>query len=218
MEAREFGSFGGTLICGTEVPGRKTMRLILALLVALVPSAALAHSGHAPTDGFAYGFGHPLGGMDHVVAMVAVGVFAFVLGRRALWALPVAFVAMMGAGFIIGAAQVDLPLVELGIAVSSIAIGAAAALGKPMPVTVAMALVGAFAVFHGHAHGTEMPGGLGSVQYAAGFVAATALLHLSGVAGSVVVARLAGRHGHAAARLVGGLFALGGAGILAGWF
>ncbi|MFD2649457.1 HupE/UreJ family protein [Devosia albogilva] len=194
------------------------MRLIPALLLlAVTPSLALAHAGHVPADGFAYGFGHPLGGIDHVLAMVVVGVFAFVLGGRALWAVPLAFVGMMAGGFLLGAAQIQLPLVELGIAVSSIVIGAAAATGRPLPVAAAAALVGVFAVFHGHAHGTEMPADMAGLTYAAGFMAATALLHLAGIAGSLGVAQVLGRHGRVAARLAGGLFALGGLGVLAGW-
>ncbi len=195
------------------------MRLIHALLLlAATPSLAFAHAGHLPADGFAYGFGHPLGGLDHVLAMVVVGVFAFVLGGRALWAVPLGFVGMMMAGFVLGAAQVQVPLVELGIAASSLVIGVAAASGRRLPVAGAVALVGAFAVFHGHSHGTEMPAGAGGLNYALGFVAATALLHVAGIAGSLGVARALGRYGQVAARVAGGVFALGGVGILAGWF
>ena len=194
------------------------MRLIPALLfLAATPSLAFAHAGHVPADGFAYGFGHPLGGIDHVLAMVVVGVFACVLGGRALWAVPLAFIGMMAVGFLLGAMQVQLPLVELGIAASSIVIGAAAATGRPLPIAGAVALVGAFAVFHGHAHGTEMPAAAGGLTYAVGFIAATALLHLAGIAGSLGVAKLLGRHGRLAARVAGGVFAIGGVGILAGW-
>jgi urease accessory protein len=194
------------------------MRLVSALLIlALTPGLAYAHAGHLPTDGFAYGFGHPLGGIDHVLAMVAVGLFAFVLGGRALWALPLAFLAMMAVGFLLGAAELRLPLVEVGIAASSIAFGAIIAAGRRLPVATAVALVGAFSVFHGHAHGTEMPAGAGGLTYALGFIAATALLHLAGIAGSLGFTMALGAHGRLAARLTGGLFALGGVGMLAGW-
>src|SRR5688572_17148307 len=128
-------------------------RLALATILALIPTAAFAHAGHGGHDGLLSGFMHPMGGLDHVLAMVAVGVFAAVLGGRALWLVPASFVAMMLAGFALGANGIDLPMVELGIALSSIVIGGAAALGRPMPVAAAMALVGTFAVFHGHAHG-----------------------------------------------------------------
>lgn len=193
------------------------MRLILALALALLPTAALAHAGHGDTGGFMYGFEHPLGGLDHVLAMVAVGIFAFVLGGRALLLVPLAFVGMMAVGFGLGVAGVALPFVELGIALSVVVIGAAAAWGKPMPVAVAMALVGIFAVFHGHAHGAEMPADSSGLGYALGFMVATALLHAAGIGAAMGVARLVGTYGKPIARAAGALFALGGVGILAGW-
>jgi urease accessory protein len=194
------------------------MRLLLAvLLLALSPTLAFAHTGAGDTAGFIHGLEHPIGGIDHVLAMIAVGVFAYVLGGKALWLVPLAFVSMMIAGFALGVAQTALPFVELGIALSSVVIGAAAATGRPMPVAAAMGLVGVFAVFHGHAHGAEMPVGTGGLTYAAGFVAATALLHLTGIVATFGLAKLVGRHGKLAAQLAGGAFALGGAGVLAGW-
>lgn len=189
------------------------MRLLLAFALVLVPSVALAHTGAGHPAGFVHGFVHPLGGLDHILAMVAVGVFAFVLGGRALWLVPLSFVVMMGAGFLVGAAGIGLPYVELGIALSSIVIGGAAALGRPMPVAGAMALCGVFAIFHGHAHGAEMPAVTSGLVYAVGFMAATALLHLAGIGTSMLV----GRFGRPLAQVAGSLFALGGLGILAGW-
>ena len=193
------------------------MRALIALLTILLPTAALAHPGHGDTVGLAYGFMHPIGGLDHVLAMVAVGVFAFVLGGRALWLVPASFVGMMAAGFLLGAAQVEVPFVELGIALSSVVIGGAAARGRPMPVAAAAALVGVFAVFHGHAHGAEMPANAAGFEYAVGFMLATALLHLLGIGGAMGVARLVGKYGKQIAQVAGGLFALGGIGVLAGW-
>lgn len=193
------------------------MRVLLALLLALLPTAAFAHPGHGEAVGFMAGFLHPMGGLDHILAMVAVGVFAFVLGGRALWLVPMSFVGMMLVGFLLGVGHVDLPFVELGIALSSIVIGAAAAWGKPMPVAAAMSLVGVFAIFHGHAHGAEMPANEGGLEFALGFVAATALLHIVGVAGALGVARLSGRFGKPIARIAGAVFAVGGLGVLAGW-
>lgn len=192
-------------------------RALLALILAAMPTMALAHTGHGDTGGFLHGFEHPLGGLDHVLAMVAVGVFAFVLGGRALILVPAAFVGMMAVGFLIGINGIELPLVELGIAASSIVIGAVAALGRPIPVVAAMALVGVFAIFHGHAHGAEMPADSSGLGYALGFMAATALLHAAGIFGALGVARLAGSHGRSLARIAGGIFAIGGVGILAGW-
>jgi urease accessory protein len=160
---------------------------------------------------------HPIGGLDHVLAMVAVGVFAVVLGGRALWLVPASFVAMMVVGFGLGVSGVALPWVELGIALSSIVIGFAAALGRPMPIAAAMALAGVFAIFHGHAHGAEMPAGAFGLEYALGFVFATITLHLAGIGAAIGTSRLAGRSGKTAAQVAGGLFAVGGLGILAGW-
>jgi urease accessory protein len=193
------------------------MRLILALVLALLPTAAFAHTGHGDVAGILHGFMHPVGGLDHVLAMVAVGVFAFVLGGRALWLVPLSFVLMMGVGFLLGVGQVGVPFVELGIALSSIVIGAVAAWGKPMPVAAAMSLVGVFAIFHGHAHGAEMPANAAGFDYALGFMLATALLHLVGIAGAIGVSTVVGRYGRPVAQVAGGLFALGGVGVLAGW-
>jgi urease accessory protein len=123
----------------------------------------------------------------------------------------------MAVGFILGVTGVQVPFVELGIALSSIVIGAAAAWGKPMPVAAAMSLVGVFAVFHGQAHGAEMPVGAAGFEYALGFILATAALHLAGVGGAMGVSRVAGRFGRPAAQAAGALFALGGLSVLAGW-
>jgi len=194
------------------------MRLLLALAVlALSPTLAFAHTGAGDTMGFAHGFGHPLGGLDHILAMLAVGVLAAVLGGRALWLVPLSFMTVMLVGFALGLAQVDLPLVELGIALSSVVIGLAAMARRPLPLAAAMALVGVFAIFHGHAHGAEMPATTEGLGYAAGFLAATALLHLAGLGATIAMRRLTGRHARLVARVAGGAIALGGAGLLAGW-
>jgi urease accessory protein len=193
------------------------MRTLLSLLLIAAPTAALAHAGHGDTAGILSGFMHPVGGLDHVLAMVAVGVFAYVLGGRALWLVPLSFVGMMAVGFGLGVAGVSVPFVELGIALSSVVIGAAAAWGKPMPVAAAMSLVGVFAVFHGHAHGAEMPVNAAGFEYAVGFLLATAALHLAGIGAAMGVARVVGKYGKAVAQVAGGLFALGGVGVLAGW-
>ena len=189
------------------------MRLLLALaILALSPTLAFAHTGIGHTAALFHGFEHPIGGIDHVLAMVAVGVFAFVLGGRALWLVPLSFVGMMVAGFALGIAQVEVPFVELGIALSSVVIGAAAALGRPMPVALAMSLVGVFATFHGHAHGTELPQAADPVAYSLGFVVATGLLHLGGIAIGLATRWPTGRH---VVRAVGAAIALGGLAFLA---
>jgi urease accessory protein len=193
------------------------MRALLTALFVLIPTAAFAHTGVGDTSGFVHGFMHPVSGIDHILCMVAVGVFAFVLGGRALWLVPLSFVGMMAVGFLLGVSGVDLPYVELGIGLSSVVIGAAAAWGRPMPVRGAMALVGLFAIFHGHAHGAEMPQNAAGLEYALGFIVATALLHVAGILGAMGVAKLAGRFGRPLAQLAGAAFALGGIGVLAGW-
>ena len=164
-----------------------------------------------------HGFMHPVGGIDHILAMVAVGVFAYVLGGKGLWLVPLSFVGMMAVGFMLGVGQVDVPFVELGIALSSVVIGGVAALGRPMPVVAASALVGVFAIFHGHAHGAEMPVDASGFEYAAGFIVATGLLHAAGIGAAMGVSNLVGKYGKTVTQVAGGVVALGGVGVLAGW-
>lgn len=193
------------------------MRALLALAFTFMSTAALAHGGHAEPAGFVHGFLHPLGGLDHVLAMLAVGVFAFVLGGRALWLVPLTFVAAMAVGFWLGLAGIGLPFVELMIAASSIVIGGAAALGRSLPAAAAASLVGAFALFHGLAHAAELPASGVATSYALGFIVATALLHGAGLAAAIGASRLLQGHGRTAARLAGAGLAVAGTGFLAGW-
>jgi urease accessory protein len=154
---------------------------LLALAFALLPTAAFAHPGH-DAHGLVQGFAHPFGGFDHLIAMIAVGLYAWQLGGRALWLVPATFVAVMAAAGTLGIAGMPLPGVEIGIAASVVVLAAIVILRVKMPVAIAAALVGVFAVFHGHAHGTEMPLDASGVAFAAGFLAATALLHVAGIA------------------------------------
>ncbi len=156
------------------------MKRILPLL--LLPSAALAHPGHGGDAGaFAQGWMHPLGGADHVLAMVAVGLWAATAtDRRGLWALPLVFVAAMVLGGALGAAGLHLPAVEPMILASSVVLGLAAALALRPSLAGALPMVALFGVMHGHAHGAEGPAA-GLAAYAAGFVLATAALHLAGI-------------------------------------
>ncbi|MEX2455066.1 MAG: HupE/UreJ family protein [Rhodospirillaceae bacterium] len=155
---------------------------LVALCAATLSTAAQAHTGAGATTGALYGFLHPLGGIDHLLAMVAVGMFAFLLRGRALWLVPAAFVGTMAVGGIAGFAELQIPFVEAGIALSVIVIGGLVAAGRSLPLAAAMAVVGLFAVFHGHAHGTEMPETASGIAYGMGFMAATALLHAAGIA------------------------------------
>jgi urease accessory protein len=157
------------------------MRALLAVLLALLPTAALAHTGVGDASGLAHGFMHPVGGFDHLLAMVAVGILAFAMGGRALVLVPLSFVLMMVGGFALGASGVTLPWLELGIAASGIAILGAVLFRRRLPAGFAMALVGVFGVFHGVAHGLEMPATASGFAYAFGFVTATALLHVGGI-------------------------------------
>jgi urease accessory protein len=164
----------------------------LAILVAST-SAALAHPGHGDAGGFVHGFMHPVGGLDHVLAMVAVGLLAAHLGGRALWLVPGAFVAAMAAAGALGMAGVAVPYAEAGIMLSIVVLGLAAVLRIGMPVSVAMALVAFFAIFHGYAHGAEMPADVSGLTYAAGFLVATALLHAAGIAIGLAIGALFSR-------------------------
>jgi urease accessory protein len=157
-----------------------TRTAALAAFLTLAAGPALAHTGAGAVSGLAAGVAHPLGGLDHILAMVAVGILAVQQGGRAFWLVPAAFVAMMVAGGALGAAGVPLPYVELGIVGSVIVLGAVVAAGWRMPLALATPLAGAFAVFHGHAHGTEMPLSASALSYGVGFVSATAFLHAAG--------------------------------------
>lgn len=191
---------------------------LLSLALTSLPTAAFAHTGVGATNGFAHGFMHPMGGLDHVLAMVAVGLLAARLGGRALWLVPSSFVTMMILGGIAGASGFGLPLVELGISGSVLVLGFVIALGRGLPIALAMALVGFFGIFHGHAHGTEMPVDAQSFPYGAGFVLATMLLHAAGLALGMGADRLAGSWSAKASRVAGATMAAAGAGIMAGAF
>ncbi|HET6972108.1 MAG TPA: HupE/UreJ family protein [Phenylobacterium sp.] len=142
---------------------------------------ASAHVGTGLAGGFGAGFVHPLSGADHLLAMVSVGLWGAILGRPLVYVLPVAFPAMMVAGAILGMFGAPLPPVELGVALSALVLGGCVALAVRAPVWLATAMAAAFAVFHGYAHGRELPSAADPVGYSAGFVLATGLLHLAGV-------------------------------------
>ncbi|MGO7365674.1 HupE/UreJ family protein [Rhizobium leguminosarum] len=189
---------------------------LFALAAAALPAVAYAHTGVGQTSGFMHGFSHPISGLDHILAMVMVGVFAFQLGGRAVWLVPATFVLVMAVGGGLGIAGVNLPFVEVGIALSVIVLGAIVALNVKAPTAVAMGIVGLFAIFHGHAHGAEMPEDAGGAAYAAGFMIATALLHAAGLGLGFLIARIGERQGPFVVRTAGGLAAVAGVGILTG--
>lgn len=162
---------------------------LLAVAV-LHPAVAIAHPGHGAGHDFGHGFFHPLFGWDHLLAMVAVGIWAGQRGGRALWLLPTVFVATMAVGGGLGFAGVGLPGVEAGILLSVLVLGALIATAARLPLVASAVVVSAFALFHGHAHGAEMPQSLSGLAYGTGFVSATALLHGAGVALPLSLRRL----------------------------
>jgi urease accessory protein len=168
----------------------RTALRIAAASLAFAPAVAFAHPGHDGAS-LATGFLHPLGGVDHIIAMVAVGLLAARLGGRAVWLVPASFVATMAVAGLAGMMGAGLPYVETGIALSVVVLAAVAVLGTAMPVAVAMGLVAFFAVFHGYAHGAEMPETMSGLAYGAGFVAATALLHGVGIALGLIIGQFA---------------------------
>jgi urease accessory protein len=156
-------------------------RAFVSLALVLVGSPALAHTGSV-AGGFLGGFAHPVLGPDHVVAMVAVGLWGAFLGAPAIWLLPVVFPLVMAFGGVVGILGVPIPAVETGIATSAVVLGLMVALAARPPLWVAAALVGVFAIFHGVAHGHELASEEGAALTLAGMVGATVLLHLAGIA------------------------------------
>jgi urease accessory protein len=196
----------GSRIAVTILLLRLVRSLALAVALALAAAPAYAHGGDM-TGGFLGGIAHPLFGPDHIVAMVAVGLWGAFLGAPAIWLLPVTFPLVMAFGGVLGILGVLLPGVEIGIAVSAVVLGLMVALATRPPLWIAAVLVGAFAIFHGHAHGAELPAGADAVAYSLGFVIATGMLHLCGIALGFLARWPAGR---IAVRAAGGLIALAG--------
>lgn len=196
---------------------KRTWVQLLVLVSAALPSAAFAHIGpNASPDGIVHGFMHPWGGPDHLVAMILVGVFAFQLGRRGAWLLPITFVALMAFGGLLGFAAFPVPHVEIGIAISVIVFGLMVAAGAQAPLSLAAAVVGAFAVLHGHAHGSEIPVAVSLATYGTGFLLATALLHAIGLGLGAALGLLNADQKVGPYRTVGSLAAIAGVFLLVG--
>lgn len=195
------------------------LRKIVAAAVALwcfTGGPAFAHVGLGHVTGFAHGFVHPLSGLDHIIAMVAVGLYAANLGGRNLWLVPSAFVATMIIGGILGYSGFSLPLVEGGIGLSVVVMSLVVAAGVNLPTGAAMALVSLFALFHGHAHGSEGTALASFLPYAAGFVIATASLHFAGIGLGLGLDKFGTSASLALKRAVGVAGAIAGVAILAG--
>lgn len=197
----------------TEDTSAMHRRIVFTTVLAAVgvtlatTGAALAHTGPEHAFSFASGFTHPFTGLDHMLAMVAVGLWAGLNGGRALWVWPAAFVGVMVLGGLLGIGGVPVPMVEAGILASVVVLGLLVLAAAQLPVAAGAVLIAVFALLHGHAHGAELPEGAAAATYAAGFVIATAILHAIGIA----VSRLAtSSNGKLAVRGAGALVAAAG--------
>jgi urease accessory protein len=190
---------------------------LAVLALCLAPSAAVAHVGVGSTSGFVHGFMHPLSGLDHQLAMILVGLFAYQLGGRALWLVPLTFVSVMALGGFLGVMGVPIPFVEIGIALSVVVLGAIVAIGVRAPLAVAMGAVGLFAIFHGHAHGSEMPLDASGLEYGVGFMLATAVLHAAGIGIGFLIGMSSKTFGNNVCRVAGGVASMAGVALLLGY-
>ena len=165
------------------IPAKRLCLSAILLLAASMP--AYAHVGIGTSSSFTIGFMHPLSGLDHLAVMIAVGLWAALKGGKAVLAWPAAFVGVMLVGRALGMLHMPLPFVEPGILASVVALGLLVALAVDLPVSAGVAVIGLFALFHGHAHGTEVPENAGGLEYMAGFAVATAALHATGIVAGV---------------------------------
>ena len=193
--------------CCRAQGGVRMRRTAIAVMCLAIAAPAFAHTGGELAGGFAGGFTHPLLGLDHIAAMLAVGLWGAFLGMPAMLILPVVFPLVMALGGVLGILGIPLPGIEIGIAVSAIVLGLMVALAAKPNLWIAALLVGIFAVFHGHAHGAELPEGADAVAYSHGFVIATGLLHLAGIGFGLLAQWPAGR---IAVRAAGSLIAIAG--------
>lgn len=182
-----------------------------AAILALTTAPAFAHLDPAEHGSFMAGLSHPLSGADHMLAMIAVGLWAAQIGCKARWAVPAVFVSLMALGFILALVSAPLPFVEPGILASVIGLGLMVALAVRVPTAISAVIVGAFALFHGHAHGGEL-GAAAALTFGLGFTASTVLLHAAGVG----IGMAAGGRNAIVTRVLGGLTALGGAALVLG--
>jgi urease accessory protein len=188
-------------------------QFLIVIALSIYAGVADAHVGAGVSGGFTSGFTHPIFGWDHVAAMFAVGLWGAFLGYPAIWILPVVFPLVMAFGGALGVMGIPIPAVETGIAVSAVVLGIMVAFAVRPPIWVAALIVGAFAIFHGHAHGTELPVAANPLAFSLGFVLATGMLHLLGIAFGLLVRWPIGQ---VAVQAGGGVIALAGVGFLTG--
>ena len=217
VESTLSNSSGRALIIFPQGLKNKSNRFAwtLGILFLVATVSAQAHSEGGEASGFISGFSHPLFGADHIVAMVAVGLWGAFLGTPAVWLLPVIFPTVMAFGGALGVMGVPVPAIETGIALSGIVLGLMVLLASKPPIWVAAVLVGIFAIFHGHAHGSELPNAANPLTYSIGFVISTGLLHLSGIALGFLTRF---PWGTSLVRACGGVIACVGLGFLLHWF
>jgi len=182
------------------------LRLLLLLFLIILPSLVFAHSGDGPHNGLLHGFVHPLTGLDHILAMGAVGLWAAQTGGRMIWLLPLIFVAVMGLGGLFGAIALSPVLAEYGIMLSLLILGLLIMRGKCLPRIISIMLISLFALCHGYAHGSEMPQSMPFLSYATGFMIATTLLHLCGIGVALLFRRLGGINWQRCAGIVVALY------------
>lgn len=186
----------------------------IATTLILLPSVALAHTGSHSLDGLATGILHPLSGIDHLAAMIAVGILGVTQGGRAVWQFPLTFVCMMVSGALMAGAGLPLVAVEPAIVLSAIALGTMIMTSLQFRTAIGLSIIGLFALFHGHAHGTEGVSGTGWMNFVIGFVLATAALHLAGIACAVAARGYAVTFRRSAGLVIAGAGALVGAGLI----
>ncbi len=198
-----------------KLPNNFIRRFLLSIgtfaIAISIPAIAQAHVGHGETIGFMHGLQHPIGGLDHILAMLAVGLWAAQLGGHAVWSVPLAFLSVMALGGVLGITAVPVPFVEQGIIASDLILGALVLLATRLPLAASIGTVGLLAIFHGYAHGAEMPKEASALEYAAGFMVVTAALHLSGVGIAMLMNKLLKDR---LVRLAGGGIILGGIYVL----
>jgi len=190
-----------------SIYSRMVTAVVITCAISIIPSTVYAHEGgNLPLGGFLSGLVHPVLGYDHLLAMLSVGILSAQIGGRAIWTVPSTFVSVMALGGVLGLIEIGLTITELGIAFSLVILGSIIAIERRLPIILAMIGVGFFAIFHGYAHGTEMPQTAQPVAYAFGFLTGTALIHITGVLIGDISKRY--QRGPQVLRIGGGLIAI----------